>query len=133
MNPLALVLQIGTQLIDKLWPDPIKKAEAITRLTELQQAGDLAVIAGQIEINKIEAASPSLFVSGWRPFVGWLCGVGLGTQIIVGPLLSWGSALAGHPLTLPPMNIELLTTTLIGMLGFGGLRTYEKINGVAAK
>lgn len=133
MNPLAAVLDIGGKLIDKLFPDPAKKAEATLKLMELQQSGDLAVIAGQLEIDKIEAASPSLFVSGWRPMVGWICACGLGTQFIIRPLFMWIAALVGHPTEFPVLDMGTMMELLAGMLGMAGLRSYEKKNGVAAK
>lgn len=133
MNPLSAVLDIGGKLIDKLFPDPQKKAEATMKLMELQQSGDLAAIAGQLDVNKVEASNPRLFISGWRPFIGWVCGGGLALQFVVAPLLAWASSLVGHPVPMPVLDVSLLTTLLIGMLGLGGMRTVEKLNGVADK
>ena|SRR5207244_5103630 len=132
-EPVTAIFELGGKLIDKLLPDPAAKAAATLKLVELQQAGDLAVIAGQVEIDKIEAASPRMFVSGWRPFVGWVCASGMAMQFIVAPLVSWGSMLFHHPLTLPPLDTSVLMTLLISMLGLGGMRMVEKLNGVAAK
>lgn len=130
---IGSILEIGEKLIDKLIPDPKLKAEALLKLKELEQSGDLSVIAGQNEINKIEAASPTLFVSGWRPFVGWVCASALAAQLVLGPLLSWGSDLFGRPVRFPSLETELLTTLLVGMLGLGGMRTVEKLQGVDRK
>lgn len=130
---LGSLLDIGTKLIDKLIPDPKAKAEALQKLQELEQSGDLAVIAGQNKINEIEAASPTLFVSGWRPSVGWTCSAALAVQLVIGPLVVWVSALFHHVVVLPHLDTELLTTLLVGMLGLGGLRTVEKLQGVASK
>lgn len=132
-EPLTAVLEVGSKIIDKLFPDPLKKAEATLKLMELQQSGDLAIIAGQFEINKIEAANPNLFVSGWRPFIGWICASGLGIQFVIGPLLEWASVLSGHPVKLPEMDMSVLMTLLVGMLGLGGMRTVEKLSKVASK
>lgn len=131
LDPVSLIFGVGEKLIDKIFPDPQKKADALLKLEELRQNGDLAAIAGQTEINKIEAANPNLFVSGWRPFVGWTCGSGLAIQFVVGPLVGWASRLAGHPTDLPVLDLSLLITLLAGMLGLSGLRTYEKKQGVA--
>ena len=130
---IGSILDLGTKLIDKLIPDPKAKAEALLKLQELEQSGDLAVIAGQNKINEIEAASPALFVSGWRPFIGWVCGSALAFQLVIGPLVVWAGALVRHPVSLPIMQTELLTTLLVGMLGLGGMRTVEKLQGVASK
>ena len=78
MNPLILapVLEIGKRLIDNLFPDPAQKAKAELDMMVLLQTQDLQKVLGQIEVNAAEAASPHLFVAGWRPFVGWCCGLG---------------------------------------------------------
>lgn len=132
-DPLSALLDVGGKLIDKLLPDPKQKAEAIQKLEELRQSGDLAVIAQQMNVNAIEAANPKLFVSGWRPFIGWVCGAALAFQLVLGPMIVWGSVLVKHPVLPPIMQTELLTTLLVGMLGLGGMRTVEKLNGVASK
>ena len=77
VDPVTAALEVGGRLIDKLFPDPKQKADALLKLKELEQSGDLAVIAGQTESNKVEAASPDRFTSRWRPFVGWVCGTAL--------------------------------------------------------
>lgn len=88
------------------------------------------VIQGQIDTNKVEAANPNMFVAGWRPYVGWVCGTGFAIQFVVAPIAEWGAALAGHPVKFPELDIDTLLTLLGGMLGIGGLRTYEKTKGV---
>jgi hypothetical protein len=129
-------LGIGTKLIDKLLPDPQAKSEAKLKLLEMQQAGefkaleaDLAIAQGQIEINKVEAASPDFFRSGWRPATGWVCVVGLVYTFLVQPLLAWWSAVWHIPLP-PVLDMGTLITLLAGMLGLGGFRTFEKVKGV---
>jgi len=133
LDPLSALLDIGSKVIDRVWPDPEKAAAAKLELFKMQQSGELAVIAGQLDINKIEAANPSVFVSGWRPFIGWVCGSGFAIQFVVGPLAEWGSALYGHPVKFPQMDMGTMMPLLAGMLGLGAMRTAEKINGVAAK
>lgn len=96
-----------------------------------EMALTLTVIQGQTDINKIEAASPSLFKSGWRPGAGWVCVIGLALQFIVAPLLSWGTRLYGHPVDLPPLDIEFLMTLLVPLLGLGAYRTAERLKGKA--
>lgn len=130
-DPLSAAFDFGRALIDKLIPDPKQKADALMKLEELKQSGDLAVISGQNDINKIEAGNANIFVSGWRPFIGWVCGSALAFQLVIGPLVVWCSTLAGHTVVLPIMQTELLTTLLVGMLGLGGMRTVEKLQGKA--
>lgn len=132
LDPLSSILDVGKALIDKLIPDPSAKAAATQKLLELQQSGDLAVIAAQARINEAEAANPNMFISGWRPAVGWVCVTGLAITVF-SPLLSWIAALTMHPIAVPPIPMDSLMTLLIGMLGLGGMRTVEKLNGVASK
>lgn len=129
-DPISAIMDVGGKLIDKLIPDPKAKAEALQKLQELQQAGDLQVIADQVSINKIEAASTNMFIAGWRPWVGWVSGSGLAFQFVLSPFIEWGMALAGHPTKLPTLDNSLLTTLLVGLLGLGGMRTLEKLQGV---
>jgi hypothetical protein len=133
LDPLSALLDIGGKVIDRVWPDPEKAAAAKLELFKMQQSGELAAMAGQMEINKVEAASSSLFVSGWRPSIGWICGAGFAVQFVVGPLAEWGAALAGHPVKFPQMDTGTMMPLLLGMLGLGGLRTAEKLADKAAK
>ena len=133
IDPVSALFNIGSKVMDRLWPDPVQAAAAKMELFKMQQSGELSIIAGQLDINKAEAANPNAFVSGWRPFIGWVCGVGFGVQFVFGPLAEWGSALYGHPIKFPPMDTGTMMPLLLGMLGLGGLRTAEKIQGVASK
>ena len=133
MDPITAVLDIGSKVIDRLWPDPVQRDAAKLELFKLQQSGELAQMTGQMEINKEEAKSASVFVSGWRPFIGWVCGVGCAWNWVGLPVAKMLLALYGHPLSLSPADLSEMMPLLLGMLGIGGLRTLEKINGVAAK
>ena len=96
---------------------------------KVQQAGDLA----QIEVNKEEAKSASLFVSGWRPFIGWTCGVACAWNWLGLSLVDTAARIAGHPLTLKAASLEEMMPVMLGLLGLGGLRTFEKVREVARK
>lgn len=128
-----LLLDIGLKLIDRLIPDPAAKSAAQLELLKLQQQGDLAqleadvkVNVAQIEVNKVEAASASPFVSGWRPAVGWVCVLGLLYTFLLAPFLTYfGGRVA------PAIDIGNLVLLLGGLLGLGTLRTVEKVKGVA--
>ena len=133
LDPVSALLDIGGKVLDRVIPDPAQQAAARLELLKLQQSGELTQIAGQMEINKVEAASSSIFVSGWRPAIGWICGAGFAVQFVIGPLAEWGSALAGHPVKFPQMDTGTMMPLLLGMLGLSGLRSAEKIQGVAAK
>ncbi len=131
MDPVTIMLGIGTKVIDKLWPDPAQAAAAKLELFKLQQSGELAVITGQMEINKAEAANPSVFVSGWRPFIGWVCGAACAWNWIGLPMAKAIAVYHQVPFALAPADLSEMMPVLIGLLGLGGLRTVEKIQGVA--
>lgn len=133
LDPVSALLDIGGKVIDRIWPDPIQAANAKLELVKLQQSGELAAMAGQLEINKVEAASSSVFVSGWRPFIGWVCGTACAWNWVGLKVALFAAAYFGHALNLAPADLGEMMPVLMGMLGIGGLRTIEKINGVAAK
>jgi len=133
LDPVTALLDIGSKVIDRLWPDPTQAANAKLELIKLQQSGELQVIAGQLDINKVEAANPSVFVSGWRPAVGWVCVLACAWNWIGLPIAKLGMELWGHPIDLAPANITEMLPILMGMLGLGGLRTIEKLNDKASK
>lgn len=129
------VIKGVTDIIGKAIPDADKRMEINLELAKLgdeAQARLDAQIAGQIEVNKIEAGSGNVFVSGWRPAVGWVGAGGFAYAGIVQPLLSWLATVVFHYTgTFPQVDSNLLLTVLMGMLGIGGMRTFEKIKGVA--
>lgn len=96
LDPVTALLEVGRNVIDRLWLDPMQATQAKLEAIKLQQSSDLAQISGQMEINKAEAASRNPFTSGWRPFIGWTCGAGFAVQFVVGPVGEWVCALAGH-------------------------------------
>ena len=135
---IASLIPILGSVLDKVIPNTaerervkaeitLKLAENETELVKLFAAQD----QGQIEINKEEAKSSSLFVSGWRPAVGWICAFGCAWAFILKPVLDWGVAIAGSTATLPVFQTGELMSLLLGLLGMGTLRTYEKFKGVA--
>lgn len=133
VDPISAVLGIGSQIIDRLWPDPAQRAAAQLELIKLQQSGELAVITGQLDINKAEAGSASVFVSGWRPAIGWVCGAACAWNWIGLPVAKLAMQVFNHPLNISPADLSEMLPVLMGMLGLGGLRTIEKLNKVAAK
>lgn len=120
-----------TGLLDKFIEDKDQKnalAHEIATMAE-KQAHEAAL--AQMEINKAEAQHKSIFVSGWRPFIGWTCGVALAYHFVVAPLILFGVSVSGTEIPrLPAFDMDSLMTVLLGMLGLGGLRTYEKQKGL---
>ena len=120
-----LLIPLLGKLFDNLFPDPAQAAAAKLKLMEMAQAGDLA----QLGVNQVEAASPSLLVSGWRPFIGWVCGSAFAWNYLVGPMIVQVLIIIGHPVDYTPLDLTEMMPVLLGMLGLGGLRTVEKLKG----
>jgi hypothetical protein len=125
------------RVIDKLIPDREAAAKMKLETLQLQQAGefkqldaDLAVMLAQTKVNEEEAKSPDGFRGGWRPAVGWVCVTGLAWTYVASPLLGWLSAAQGWPVP-PTIDTFDLLIMLGGMLGFGGMRSFERIKGKA--
>ena len=130
---LAIIPAISN-LLDRIIPDPQAREKAKLELLKAGRELDLeelrlALSADQIQadVNKEEAQNTSLFVAGWRPFIGWVCGVAFAYHFIVQPLLAFSIANSGGKVELPIFDMQTLSTVLMGMLGLGGLRTIEKI------
>lgn len=128
---LAMLIPVLGPLLDTILkrtiPDPEARQKAIAELYMGLQSSDLA----QMEVNKAEAGSGSLFVAGWRPFIGWVCGLALFYQFLLSPLALWIGFMVGHPIPKPPTLDEHLWELMFGMLGMGALRSFEKLKGVA--
>lgn len=131
-DPVTAAFDLGGKVLDHFFPDPVQKAQAQAALEQMKTGADLAINAQQQAVNQAEAANLNVFIAGWRPFIGWICGLGLACQFIIGPLFTWGAALIGHPVVFPTLDTGTLTTLLIGMLGLGGMRTAEKLQNAAS-
>ena len=115
-----------SNILDKFVADKDLKQKLEHELkTELHRAN-----MAQIEVNKVEAQHRTVFVAGWRPFTGWVCATALAYHFILEPVIVFGLALYNIQLTLPQFDMASLLTVLMGMLGLGGLRTYEKKQGL---
>ena len=137
-TPWGAVINGVISVIDKVIPDPSQKAAAQLAVLQLQQTGqleqlkaDVQASLAQVDVNKVEAASPSLFKSGWRPAVGWICAVALGVQFLLNPIGSWVAALMGHPVQFPPLDLGTLMSLLFGLVGLGAMRSFDKKVGTA--
>ena len=123
---LGAVADLAGTVISRIWPD---KSEA----EKQQLAAAVSLVQGQIAINHVEASNPSVFVSGWRPAIGWICGAACAWNWVGLKIALFVAAYMGHQLVLQPADIGEMMPVLLGMLGLGGLRTYEKVSRVAAK
>lgn len=134
LDPVTALLDIGGKVIDRIWPDPTAAAAAKLELIKLQQSGELAAIAGQLKINEVEAANPNVFVSGWRPWCGWVGGVGLAYVGVIEPIARFVSTVFyNYHGSFPVIDTTITMQVLLGMLGMGGLRSWDKQNGTASK
>ncbi len=126
LDPITAGLSVLDTFIGKFVKDKdlAQKLQAEARSETF--SGDLSLLMGQIEINKIEAQSKSLFKGGWRPYIGWICGTALLYNTILHPIFDiW--------FVMPTIDSSLLYPVLMGLLGLGGMRTYERVSGAIAK
>ena len=134
MNPIGAIVAAVGGVIDDLHTSDKERLDAEIELRKI----DAGLLQGQMDVNKVEAASSSLFVAGWRPAIGWIGAVALGYQFLLYPLLVWAWALLqarglvpGNLQPPPMLDTEALWVVLSGMLGIAGLRSVEKVKGVA--
>lgn len=128
-------------MINKIIPDKAAAAAAQVQLQQMVTAGAMseelkqleAITSAQSDINKVEAANGSVFVSGWRPAIGWVCALALAFQYLVRPIVGASFSISGHTVPAIPGLDDNLWQLLFGMLGMGTLRTVEKFKGVASK
>ena len=120
-----------TGLLDKFIEDKDQKAKLAHDIATMSQKHAQELAKGQLEINKNEASHKSIFVAGWRPFIGWTCGIALAWHFVLAPVTMFICAYLSVEIPeLPNFDMGSLMTVLMGMLGLGGLRTYEKQKGI---
>lgn len=126
------LLPAVTDIVGRFLPEDKEKKAAAEREIQAALTDHLAKIdIAQLEINKQEAAHRSVFVAGWRPFIGWTCGIALAYTYVLQPVLIFILAQTGHLVQLPTMNLGEMMPVLMGILGLGGLRSFEKFKGVS--
>lgn len=129
IKPILSMLDL---VLARIIPDKNERAKAKEALAVMQTTGELELLAGQLEVNKVEAAHKSLLVAGWRPMVGWICAAALGYNYVIYQVLKTVVALSMEsPPELPVMDTGELMPLLLGLLGLAGYRTYEKRTGVS--
>lgn len=136
----ATLLELISKVFDRVIPDPVAAADAKLKLAALAQNGELeqlhsetTLAQGQIDVDKIEAANPNVFVSGWRPFVGWVCGSALAYAAILEPVSRFVAAVVFHYVgAFPVVDTTITMQVLLGLLGLGALRSYDKKQGTAS-
>ena len=119
-----------TGLLDKFFEDKDVKNKLAHEVATMSERHAQELAKGQMEINKTEAAHKSLFVAGWRPAIGWICGLGMASNFLVIPIANFVLALTGSTILIPLLDTGEMMPVLMGMLGLGAMRTYEKKQGV---
>tara|TARA_R100000149_G_C5856635_1_gene123724 strand:- start:759 stop:1166 length:408 start_codon:yes stop_codon:yes gene_type:complete len=129
---LPAILPAVTDIVGRFLPENKEARAKAEREIQAKLTAHLAKIdLAQLDINKQEAAHRSIFVAGWRPFIGWSCGIALAWTYVVTPILQFALAQSGHLIDLPAMDVSQMMPVLMGMLGLGGLRTFEKFKNVS--
>lgn len=119
--------------LKRAFPDKTERDKIQAALQGQLLQADVDSVKAQLNVNAEEAKSEHVFVSGWRPFIGWVCGASFGWTFVVQPLASFACATFNHPVDLPALDMSQMMPVLLGMLGLGGLRSFEKFQGVNKK
>lgn len=130
MIPVLSILEIGAKLLDKVIPDKDAREKAQAELIKAAQDQDFQLALAQIKVNEEEAKSDNIFKSGWRPSIGWTCSVSFMLHFVLFPIVDKTMVSLGHQALAIPFDMTTLMTVLGGLLGIGGLRTYEKVKGI---
>ena len=130
---LPTLLPTITGVLDRVLPDQAAAAKAKLEMEARLLEAAVSQSSLQAEINKVEAGHTSIFVSGWRPYIGWVCGMAMAWTFLLAPVLSWLLPVTGVVAVVPPLQTEYLLELVLAMLGLGGLRSFEKLRGVAAQ
>jgi hypothetical protein len=117
-------------LLDKFIEDKDKKNAIAFELSTMAERHAQELAKAQLEVNKTEASHKSLFVSGWRPAVGWVAVLGMASNFLVIPMANFALALVDSTITVPILDLREMMPVLLGMLGLGAMRTAEKVKGV---
>jgi hypothetical protein len=126
MSIVAQLVGPVTGLLDKFIEDKDQKAMLAHKIATMSEEHHQDLMKAQIEVNKVEAASSNLFVSGWRPFIGWTCGLGMFGNFITIPFANFVLALVSMDIVIPLVPLETMMPVLMGMLGLGAMRSFEK-------
>ena len=126
MSILNALIGPITGLLDKFIEDKDQKSALAHEIATMSQKYAQESALAQIAVNKVEAASPSLFTSGWRPATGWVCVLGMAGNFLVIPFANFTMAILEIPVVVPLIPLDTMMPVLLGMLGLGGLRTFEK-------
>lgn len=133
---IGAVADFAGKVLERIFPDPTERLKAQTVLSQMEKSGELAKLAaetdllkGQLDINKVEAASTNWLVAGWRPFVGWVCGLAMAYVAIIEPIARFIALQLAYKGAFPVIDTNLTMQVLMGMLGLAAARSIEKVKG----
>jgi len=127
---ISSVLPVVGEVLDRVIPDKNAKAKALRDMEAALIDAETKGMLGQLEINKVEAAHRSVFVAGWRPFIGWTGGFAILWHFLLQPITTFTLGIFGLPYDLPLFDMDSLLTIVMGILGIGGMRSFEKFKGL---
>lgn len=126
---IGSIADFASTIVNKIFPDAGEKEKNAAAFAVMQATQEFQLAQGQLEVNKVEASNPSIFVSGWRPFIGWTCGAACAWNWIGISIANTICAVFHYTINLAPASLEEMLPVMLGMLGLGGLRTFEKVKG----
>ncbi len=131
INLLGSLVQPVTGLLDKFIEDKDQKNQLAHEISTMAERHAQELAKGQLEINKAEAQSRNVFIAGWRPFIGWTCGVAMAYNYVIHPILVFTLAQFNYLVAIPALDLGEMMPVLMGMLGLGSLRSFEKYKGIS--
>ena len=133
MNPISSIIDVVGSVINKIWPDKTEAQKAAFQMALEQELTTRKIIEGQLAVNATEAKHLSVFVAGWRPMIGWICGSSFALVGVIFPILNYAMIASGKPaVVVPGLDMNLMMPILMGMLGMGAMRSYDKKQGTSS-
>ncbi len=129
-NPLSAGIELITGIISRVWPDKTEQQKAQLEAALRADENLTKLLTGQMEVNAAEAANPNRTWLTWREIVGYTCAAAFAWQFVLLPISLFVAASLNHPISPPTFDITTMVTVLMGMLGIGGLKTYERVKGL---
>ena len=128
---LSALIEPISAILDKVIPDKDLREKLSHDIATMAEKHTQEQVMAQIEVNKVEAAHHNMFVAGWRPAIGWICALGMGGNFLVIPFVNMGLELTGTDVLIPMIELAEMMPVLMGMLGLGAMRSFEKAKGVS--
>ena len=131
LSGLSALIGPISSLLDKVIPDKDLREKLSHDIATMAEKHTQQQVMAQIEVNKVEAAHHNMFVAGWRPAIGWICALGMAGNFLIIPFVNMGLELTGTDVLIPMIQLAEMMPVLMGMLGLGAMRSFEKAKGVS--